>query len=80
VGRFAVEGHERVDGVFLIGDNAASSYDSRGFGPVPADQIVGRVRFVLPAPGRLLAASAAAVLILGAVAVRVRRRRWLRAP
>jgi signal peptidase I len=28
---------------FLLGDNRANSLDSRSFGPIPADQLVGRV-------------------------------------
>src|SRR5262245_53139826 len=31
------------DEYFLLGDNRANSLDSRSFGPIPADQIVGRV-------------------------------------
>ena len=31
------------DQYFLMGDNRLSSFDSRNFGPIPADQIVGRV-------------------------------------
>jgi nickel-type superoxide dismutase maturation protease len=35
-----------VDGtVFLVGDNPASSTDSRQFGPVTREQIVARVRW-----------------------------------
>jgi len=36
--------------VFLLGDNSAVSIDSRSFGPVPVSELVGRVRFVFPAP------------------------------
>ena len=32
--------------VFVLGDNRGSSRDSRSFGPVPVDQIVGRALFV----------------------------------
>ena len=31
------------DEYFLMGDNRVNSLDSRSFGPIPADQIVGRV-------------------------------------
>ncbi len=34
--------------VFLLGDHAEVSIDSRALGPVPARELVGRVRFVLP--------------------------------
>jgi len=40
--------------VFLLGDNAASSIDSRAFGTVPADDVVGTVDGrVWPSPGAL---------------------------
>jgi len=32
-----------VSGAFVVGDNASLSRDSRAFGPVPRDLIVGRV-------------------------------------
>jgi signal peptidase I len=35
--------------VFLLGDNAAVSLDSRSFGTVPRSELVGRVRFTVPA-------------------------------
>jgi signal peptidase I len=31
------------DEYFFMGDNRPVSHDSRSFGPIPADQIVGRV-------------------------------------
>ena len=34
--------------VFLLGDNSAASIDSRSFGPIPGDEIVGRVVLTLP--------------------------------
>ena len=36
---------DRFTGLFVLGDNAARSRDSRQFGMVPAHLIVGRVRF-----------------------------------
>jgi len=33
---------------FLVGDNTENSYDSRSFGPLPADRIVGRVVIIWP--------------------------------
>ena len=33
------------DEYFVLGDNPANSRDSRAFGPVPADRIIGRVWF-----------------------------------
>ena len=41
-------------GLYLLGDNRYDSEDSRDFGPVPADTVVGRVAGRLfPSPGRL---------------------------
>jgi signal peptidase I len=40
--------------LYLLGDNRYDSEDSRDFGPVPADTVVGRVvGRLFPAPGRL---------------------------
>ena len=40
--------------VYLLGDNRFDSIDSRNFGTVPADAVVGRVvGRLLPLPGRL---------------------------
>jgi signal peptidase I len=38
--------------VYLLGDNSAASRDSRAFGPVPLDLVVGRVWFRYAPPGR----------------------------
>lgn len=60
--------------VFLLGDNTASSYDSRGFGPVPEREVVGAVRMLVPAivaPAGL----AAAVLLAAGLALAAPRRR-----
>jgi signal peptidase I len=37
---------------FLIGDNRDNSFDSRAFGPVSRDKMLGRVLFVIPARKR----------------------------
>jgi signal peptidase I len=40
--------------LYLLGDNRHDSEDSRNFGPVPADTVVGRVvGRLFPSPGRL---------------------------
>jgi signal peptidase I len=36
---------------FVMGDNRANSYDSRGWGVLPAERVVGRVRLVLWSSG-----------------------------
>jgi len=38
-------------GVFVLGDNREASVDSRHYGPVPVDQIRGRVLFLWDGPG-----------------------------
>ena len=38
--------------VFVLGDNRGSSRDSRSFGPVSVDQIVGRACFIYWPPGQ----------------------------
>jgi signal peptidase I len=62
--------------VFLLGDNAAASIDSRSFGPVPDAELVGRVSFVIGQPAWWLLAlllagglAAAVVLVAGVRAV-----------
>lgn len=39
--------------VFVLGDNRANSLDSRAFGPIPADELQGRVVAVVWPPTRL---------------------------
>ena len=41
----------RAGGAWLLGDNADASTDSRHFGPVPADTLVGPVIARFPRPG-----------------------------
>jgi signal peptidase I len=42
------------DEAWLLGDNEAASLDSRGYGPVPLDALVGRAWFRYgPAPSRI---------------------------
>jgi len=61
--------------VFLLGDNSRASVDSRQLGPVAHRELFGRVRFVVPGLGSLLAGCAAAVLLGAVVAVGRRRSR-----
>jgi signal peptidase I len=49
--------------VFLLGDNAAVSIDSRSFGSVPETEIVGRVVFVIHRRTLFLAVGIAAALV-----------------
>lgn len=46
--------------LFVLGDNRGHSYDSRGFGPVPAGQVIGRVWAAVPTAEPLTALSRAA--------------------
>lgn len=48
--------------VFLLGDNAAVSIDSRSLGPVPATEVVGRVVLVIPKRTPLFLFGLAAVM------------------
>jgi len=62
--------------VFLLGDNAAGSIDSRSFGPLSEEELVAAVATV-PQP-RPLAAAVAALLALGSLSYlveKIRRRR-----
>jgi len=42
-----------IDSVFLLGDNSTSSRDSRSFGPVPVEDVVGRATWVVWPPGAI---------------------------
>jgi signal peptidase I len=61
--------------LYLLGDNHAGSYDSRGFGPIPMSDVVGHVRTTIPSPGTLAlwAVGLAVVLFAGPVLFR-----WIR--
>lgn len=68
--------------VFLLGDNAAVSIDSRSLGPVPEAEVVGRVLFVISNATLLLSfgvAAAAALIACGLLVARRRRRGRFRA-
>lgn len=61
--------------VFLLGDNAAVSIDSRSLGPVPETEIVGRVLLVIPKPTQLSLVGFAAIIALIVCGLLVARRR-----
>lgn len=62
--------------MFLLGDSAAISIDSRSFGPAPETEVVGRVVFVIHRRALLLALGVAtAVAGVAAVLLLVRRTR-----
>lgn len=65
--------------VFLLGDNAAVSIDSRSFGPVPETELVGRVLFVIPQRTLVWVIALAAVITAIAMGLLVARRHRRRA-
>ena len=40
-------------GLFVLGDNSGNSYDSRGWGPVPSEDVKGKIIFRYWPPGRI---------------------------
>jgi signal peptidase I len=60
--------------VFLLGDNAADSIDSRSLGAVPETEVVGRVLFVLPKRMLLVLLGVAAAIVVGVIVARRRPR------
>jgi signal peptidase I len=70
--------------VFLLGDNAAASIDSRSFGPVPDSELVGRVSFVIGQPTwwllALISVGVVAAAIILTFAVRALASRGPRIP
>jgi signal peptidase I len=61
--------------VFLLGDNAALSIDSRSLGPVPEIEVVARVLFVIPKPLLSLLGLAAIIALIACGLLVARRRR-----
>jgi signal peptidase I len=63
------------DYVFLLGDNAPASIDSRSIGPVPSQELVARVLFVVPSATLPVGIGLAVLLgvISGGVVLRRRR-------
>jgi signal peptidase I len=59
--------------VFLLGDHARSSVDSRSFGSVPAGETVGRVVAVLPSSRVLVLLAGGALMAAAVASPRVRR-------
>ena len=62
--------HPRVEtvppgDVFLLGDNAAVSIDSRSFGPVPDTEVVAQELLVIGKPPWIPAIAASAVILAG---------------
>lgn len=50
--------------LYLLGDNHAGSFDSRGFGPIPAGEVVGRMLAPVPDPVALAAVLGGATLVV----------------
>jgi signal peptidase I len=63
------------DYVFLLGDNAPASIDSRNIGPVPSQELVARVLFIVPAATVPIGIGLAVLLGVVSGGVVLRRRR-----
>ena len=57
--------------IFLLGDNAANSIDSRQFGPVPHKEVFGRVLLRLPPWAVWLGFGTAAIVAIGALRLKI---------